>query len=353
MFKNKLNYQLVNLLLLMLVLYLGVSTTSLWGDILFKIISIIFPFIVAFAIAYALNPFVKYFEKKGVRKTLAVAIVIVAVVLFAIVLLSVTLPLIYDQLILFSKMVIEVIQDFSTKFDINLGQFQIAISDTLNDLIKSLGTIISNGTIDLVGKSIDYITKGIIIIIVSIYFLFDMDKIRKSIKEFLKSFKNRSYDYVRLLDYEIGQYFHGLLIFMFVQLIEYCLVFWLVAHPNWLLLGILASVTTIIPYFGGLITNIIAVITASVVSTPVFIGTIIICLIFPQLDGYVISPKIYGKTNNIDPLWSIFAVMIGGSIAGLIGIIIALPLFILLNSTYHFFRKDIKKKVEQVKDAID
>jgi len=140
---------------------------------------------------------------------------------------------------------------------------------------------------------------------------------------------------------------------MFVQLIEYCLVFWLVAHPNWLLLGILASVTTIIPYFGGLITNIIAVITASVVSTPVFIGTIIICLIFPQLDGYVISPKIYGKTNNIDPLWSIFAVMIGGSIAGLIGIIIALPLFILLNSTYHFFRKDIKKKVEQVKDAID
>jgi len=353
MFKNRLNYQLVNILLLMLVLYLGVSTIGVWGGLFLRFLGIIFPFIIAFAIAYGLHPFVKYLEKKGVRKQLAVTIIVISVLLLAAVLLSITLPLIYDQLILFSKMVIEVLQDISSKFDINLGDFQITISDTLNDLIKSLGTFISNGTFDLVGKGIDYITKTIIIIIVSIYFLADMDKIRKGTKEFLMSFKGRVFRYVKSLDYEIGQYFHGLIIFMLIQLVEYCLVFWIVGHPNWLLLGILACVTTIIPYFGGLITNIIAVITASVVSTPVFVGTIIICLIFPQLDGYVISPKIYGKTNNINPLWSIFAVMIGGSIGGFIGIVIALPIFILLNSTYHFFRQDIKRKMEQVKEAID
>jgi len=88
---------------------------------------------------------------------------------------------------------------------------------------------------------------------------------------------------------------------MIIQLFEYSLLFFIVGHPNWLILGILACLTTIIPYFGGVLTNIIAILTATVISTPLTIATIVICLIFPQLDGYVISPHVYGKTNDINP----------------------------------------------------
>lgn len=353
MFKDKINYRLINLLVLMLVLYIGVSTIGVWGGIAGYLLGLIFPFIIAFAIAYSLYPFVRFLEKKGVRKQIAVLLIIVAVILSFVAIISVTLPLVYDQLILFSKMIVEVLQDLSSKFDINLGDFQVAISDTLNNTIKGLGKFVSDGTVDILGKSINILTQTIIVGIVSIYFLVDMDKIRSAVKHFLKRLKNRGYEYVKSLDEEIGNYLRGLALFMVIQLIEYCLVFFIVGHPNWLLLGILACVTTVIPYFGGLITNIIAVITASVVSTPVFIGTLIICLIFPQIDGYVISPKIYGKTNNINPLWTIFAVMIGGSIGGLLGIIISLPLFILINCTYHFFKKDIKQGIGKVKKSIE
>lgn len=353
MFKDKINYRLINILILMLVLYLGVSTVGVWGGIAGYLLKITLPFIIAFAIAYALYPFVRFLEKKGVRKQLAVLLIVVAVILITVAIISVTLPLIYDQLILFSKMIVEVLQDLSSKFDINLGEFQVAISDTLNNTIKSLGKFVSDGTVDILGKSINILTQTIVVAIVSIYFLADMDKIRSGLKHFLKRMKNRSYEYVKSLDEEIGHYLQGLALFMVIQLIEYCLVFFIVGHPNWLLLGVLACVTTVIPYFGGLITNIIAVITASVVSTPVFIGTLIICLIFPQIDGYIISPKVYGKTNNINPLWSIFAVMVGGSIGGLLGIIIALPVFILLNCTYHFFKKDIKQGIGKVKKSIE
>ena len=353
MFKDKVNYRLINILLLMLVAYIGVSTIGVWGGIVGYILSLILPFVIAFAIAYALYPFVRFLEKKGVRKQLAVLLIVVAVLLITVSIVSVTLPLVYDQLILFSKMVIEVLQDISSKFDINLGDFQIAISDMLNNTIKRLGQFVSDGTVDILGKSINILIQVVVIFIVSIYFLVDMDKIRKSVKSFFKRFKNRSYEYIKSLDQEIGHYLKGLALFMIIQLVEYCLVFWIVGHPNWLLLGILASITTIIPYFGGLITNIIAVITASVVSTPVFIGTLVICLIFPQIDGYIISPKIYGKTNNINPLWTIFAVMVGGSIGGFVGIVIALPAFILLHCTYHFFKKDIKQGIGKVKNAIE
>ena len=39
-----------------------------------------------------------------------------------------------------------------------------------------------------------------------------------------------------------------------------------------------------------------------VISTPLFILSLIVTLIFPNIDGYVISPRIYGKTNNINPV---------------------------------------------------
>ena len=96
------------------------------------------------------------------------------------------------------------------------------------------------------------------------------------------------------------------------------------------------------------LTNLIALITASVVSTPVFIATLVVCLIFPQLDGYVISPRVYGHTNNINPIFTIMVVSVGGTLGGFIGIVIALPLYILVHASYHFFERDIQKSVKKI-----
>ena len=108
--------------------------------------------------------------------------------------------------------------------------------------------------------------------------------------------------------------------------------------------------TTVIPYFGGLITNVIAVILASVVDTPLFIVTLVICFIFPNIDGYIISPKIYGKTNNINPLWAIFAVVAGGSLFGIVGIMISLPVYIAINCTFNYYKSDILGKIDDIKE---
>ena len=205
---------------------------------------------------------------------------------------------------------------------------------------------------DLLGKSFDFIGKFIVGFVGFIYFLMDMNTIRARVKELLLSINKRSFKYIKCMDEEITDYLKGLGIFMVIQLFEYSFLFLIIGHPNWLILGVLACITTVIPYFGGLITNIIAIILASVVSLPLVIATTIICLIFPQLDGYVISPKVYGKTNNVNPLITIMAVSIGGTIAGVPGIIIALPVYLLIRETYHFFKKDLKEGIDKVKESI-
>lgn len=352
MFNNKLNYKLLNITALMLLLYIGFSNIGLWGDIFFKVVSVLAPFIIAFVFAYAFTPIVNFLESKGIRKSLSVTIVIIGVLLIFGGLLAITLPMIYDQAVLFAKMIIEIMESVSDKFHINLGNFEIKIADYLNDAIRGIGTLASSTTIGIISKSVDFIGKFIVGFVGFIYFLADMDKIREWIKEVLSPKNSKGYRYVRRLDDEIGNYIKGLAIFMIIQLIEYSLLFFIVGHPNWLILGILACLTTIIPYFGGLITNIIAIITASVISTPLVIATVIICLIFPQLDGYFISPKIYGKTNNVNPLITIMAVSVGGTVAGFMGIVVALPIYLLIRTTYQFFQKDLKKSMNIVKKSI-
>ena len=351
MLKNKLNYKIINLAALMLLLYIGVTNISLWWGIFIKCVSVLAPFIVGFAFAYALTPLVRFLDKKMPR-WLALLIVILGAVLIVVGILAITLPLLYDQISLLIKMLIEVFNNFSDKFNVNIGSFELQITDYLNSILKDIGSVTSTTTMGILNKSIDIAGKVIVGFVGFVYFLIDMNKIRESLKDLLKSISKRCYEYFKCMDVEITNYLKGLEIFMVIQLVEYSVLFLIIGHPNWLVLGILACITTVIPYFGGLITNIIAIILASVVSVPLVIATTIICLIFPQLDGYLISPKVYGKTNDVNPLITIMAVSIGGTLAGIPGIIIALPVYLLIRTTYHFFKKDIKKGVDMVKENI-
>lgn len=139
---------------------------------------------------------------------------------------------------------------------------------------------------------------------------------------------------------------------MIIQFFEYTFLFLIIGHPNFLLLGVLACVTTVIPYFGGLFTNVIALLIASVISPKLFILTLIVTLLFPNIDGYIISPKIYGKTNQLAPLLTIFVVFAGGALLGFTGIVIAVPLTIIISAIIRAYKVEISKKISNIKEKI-
>ena len=349
---KKLNYGLINFTALMLLLYIGFSNVGLWIGVIGKTLSVMSPFIVGFAFAYAFTPLLNKLVKSGIPKNIGVTIIVVGIILVITLLGYLTVPLLYDQFGSFAEGLLSFIKNLNMKFNIHLGSFEIRLTDYLEAALKDVGSLATSSTVDLINKSLSFVSKFIVGFVGFIYFLADMTKIRKWVKTVLIDYKERAYHYIKLVDIELTNYLKGLLIFMVIQFVEYSLLFFIVGHPNWLILGLLASLTTIIPYFGGLITNLIAIFTATVVSVPLTIATIIICLIFPQLDGYVISPRIYGKTNNVNPLITIMVVSVGGTLFGVIGIVIALPCYLLIRTTYHFFIRDLKEGISKVKDSI-
>ena len=317
-----------------------------------KILAILFPFLISFAIAYALYPFLKKLMGKGLPKWLSVLIVSLLSFGLFILLIILVIPLLYEQTLLFISNFSTFLTDLSSKYEVNFGELQSTLSEFSTNLIKEFGNSVSAGAMGIINASFSFFASFVVIIFVSIYILIDMDKIRNAVKNYLKQKKKKTYNYVKLLDKEITNYFAGMGKNMLYQLIEYTSVFFLIGHPNYLLLGVLSAVTNLIPYFGGFIINILALIIASVISTKLTILTLIVCLICPQLDSYVIAPRVYGKTNNIHPLVNIFAVFAGGILWGFFGILIALPVTIIIMTTFKYFRKDIGNRIDDLKERV-
>lgn len=346
MVKKKLDYKLINIAIIFFIFFLIYQSSKFWLMILTKIITIITPFIIAFAIAHALYPLLKWIKKKGIPKVISIAIIVLIFLGFIVLIISQVIPIIFEQAIGLSSSITKFIHNISSQYDINLGTLQSTLADSLNNIIKKLGEYVSNGAFAIINKSISFISNFIIIIFVSIYLLIDMDKIRSFIKNYLLATNKKKFKYIKLLDYEISQYFNGLSKVIIWQLFEYTIIYYLIGHPHFLLLGILAAITTIVPYLGAMITNIIALITAFVISSELFIFTIITIVILSAIDSYIVAPKIYSGTNKIHPLLIIFAVFTGGIIAKIPGIILALPLTIILLNTFKFYRHDIYAKLK-------
>ena len=346
---KKINYKLLNIVLIFVICFLFYNTLGLWSFVFDKVISILSPFVIAFVIAYALYPFLRKLQDKGIRKSLAVILILTCIIGFLIILISLLIPIIIEQASALSSVLLSFIQDISSKYNIDLQFIQNNVMD-INGLVSNYGKSTFDFSVSFLSKSMDIISRAVICFICSIYFLVDMESIRSKVKKLLKRKHKKTYNYLERIDYEVSQYFVGLEKYIVIQFFEYTLIFFIIGHPYYLLLGVLCSITTIIPYFGGIFANIIACVTAFFVNTKLFILTIIVALICPNIDGYIISPRVYGKTNNVPALVTIFAVFTGGIIYGVVGIIIALPVAIILMATYKFYEDDISDKIEEIKN---
>ena len=350
MFENKLNYKLLNLLILVSIVFLLYFIKDLWMGIVTSIFNVVAPFILAFAIAYVIHPLVRKLVDAGAPKWLAILIVCILGIGLLLIVLLLTIPLIYEQSLLFLSNISVLLSELSTKYEINFGSLQSALSNLSSNLISNLGSSISNGAIGIFNSSINVVSSSIVVLCAAVYFLIDMQKIRTSIRLYLHNKSRKTKLYLIKLDEELTKYIIGMGTNILVQGIEYTVAFLLIGHPNFLILGLLSGISAIIPYFGGFVVAVISLLVSSVISTKLFILTVIISVICPILDGNVIGPKIYGKTNKLHPLVVIFAVSAGGVLAGFWGIVISLPISILFKTTYSFYSNDINTKLKGIKN---
>lgn len=348
--KNKLDYKLINLAIIALIAFLVYQTGNLWLGLVSKVLKIFLPFFFAFVLAYALHPILRYLQKKKIPKGFAVMIIILGVFGLLAIIFGLAVPLLFNQLSSLFSNITAFLKQVSVNYDLNTGPLQVSLTNSFDSIILSMGKYVSNGAVNIIGLSLGYIAMFFIVFSSAIYFLVDFDEIRAGFKKYLLKKSKRSFNYFRALDREMKSYLTGFLKIIFITFFQYTLVFLIIGHPNALLLGFLAALANLIPYFGGIMINIVAVITAFVISPALFARTLIAFFVLSLVDGYVINPMVYGNTNKIHPLLVIVSVFAGGVLFGITGIIIALPLAIIIITTLKFFKEDINDKIEDIKE---
>lgn len=351
MLKNRIDYKLVNLALIVLIVFLLYRTGNLWIGLTNKALQIILPFLFAFALAYALYPFLQKMQSKKIPKWLGIVIIIFLILALASFVVYLITTVMFSQLSsLFNSIITFVSSLKDTNFDFNFAGLETSLTDTFKTILTNFGTYVSDGAINLIDSSLGLISKLFIVFASFIYFLIDMEQIRGEIKFFFSKKSKKVYNYVKSLDSEMKNYLSGLVQIIIITLIEYTLVYTVIGHPNAILLGFLAAVANLIPYFGGIAVNIVAAITAFVVSPSLLVKTIIAFVILSSVDSYIINPTVYGKTNSIHPLVTIIALFAGGILFGILGVFISFPLAIIAVTTYKYFKDDIARNIKKVKN---
>lgn len=350
--KEWMNFKLLNIVLLLIIIFLLYLMKDLWFGVISKIFDILLPFLLGFIIAYVLYPLQKKLERGGLSKgfsILFISIILVSLITaFVLFVIPNVLPLFYEQIISILDTLSDFVGAISTQYNIDLSAFQ----DYINGLNDNMGNTVANGAFTMIGESLSILSISLIAMITSIYFLVDMDSIRKWFKKFVGPRNHKTFRYFEALDNGLYQYLNGLGSYVIVQFLEYTIIFYLIGHPNYLLLGLFAIFSALIPYFGGIIMMVIALLSASLVSTNLLILTAIIALIMPNVDAYFTSPKIFKKSNSIPGLLTIFGVFTGGVLYGVVGIIIAIPAIIIIITTLRFYSKEIVDKIDDIKEII-
>ncbi len=329
------------------------------------------PFITAFIIAYILNMPAKSLNKilKKSKKAfikehsagISILIVYILAILVVFLILSMLIPAIYKNIMdlyLNAETYLSNLQNFIMNLDI-VQKYDL-FGDGI-DLTQIAGKIF--GDMDTVQISkyaagVFSITSGVfdifVALVASIYMLLDKERIQKIVVRIMCIFLKKSTvetltEHAKRINDIFTNYIYSRLMCSVIMAVLSSIVLTLMNVKYGLILGIFIGAMDMIPYFGSIISSVIAVL-VTLITGGLWKGVwvaVALCVL-QQIDGNFIGPKIMSSSLEIRPLWIIFAVSVGGTLFGFIGMLISVPIMAIVKavaSDYLVLREE-KKKVK-------
>jgi predicted PurR-regulated permease PerM len=216
------------------------------------------------------------------------------------------------------------------------------ISRARDDLTSAAQTVagsVLSGAFGIVYSTFGFAVTLFGVIFVGAYLLVDVRRIKAA---FLRTaphgYRQDAKTLWEAFGYSLSKYLGGLALVLAIQGAISAVGLFLLGVPYALVLGALVSVLAIIPYLGAWISGIVAVIVALTVSPTTALLTALLFLGIQQLEGNFLTPKIQGDSLHVHPVLVFLAVIIGGGLGGIPGVIVAVPTLAVLRVLFDFFR---------------
>lgn len=308
--------------------------------LIFLLGGIFIPFLIAFLVAYILDPLVDFLESKGVRRSLAVGLVVIVLFSAFFGVMTVLIPATYQEISDFYKKIPEykeIIRGWVKDVGF-LEQINFLFEEILNLLQKNFSGLIERTTgqvinfFQFVGGAISFLVKFLIFSLISVYILYDIDNIREKFKEFVPlTTREEVFGILKDIDSTLKHFLRGQLTVGLITGSLYSIGLVLSGIDFAIFIGFISGLLNFIPYFGPL-TGIIPAAIFSLLSyhtmpTAIYhlAGVAGTFGLVQLIEGTVLTPFIVGEELKLNPVIIILSVLIFGKLMGILGILIAIP----------------------------
>ena len=331
--------------------------TVLW--LVYALQSILMPFFAGALLAYLCNPLVNKLMTWRFSRVAAVSTVFSVLFISITTTLILLVPVLWRQFMYLESKLPFLLKWINRKaipwlektFRLDLDRLDMKlISEWLGSYWQEAGTAASNVLTKVAQSSLDILSLvGLISLIpvVTFYLLLDWDKIITQTKELIP--RHLESTVVRLAtecNDVLSAFLRGQLIVMILLGIIYAIGLQIVGLKLGIIIGLLAGLASIIPYFGFIVGIVSASVTALFQYNMSLEPLLAIWLVFAIgqiLEGWVLQPYLIGDKIGLPPVGVIFAVMAGGQLFGFVGMLLALPvaaiIIVLLQHAHQRYRQ--------------
>ena len=296
--------------------------------------------------------FLSRFMPRGLAILLSFLLVVGLIVLAAIYLV----PLVVEQLASLVSAVPEIANtvgqylqnalDFLQNRGLLPSDPQQIISRIRDDAANAAQTVagsVLSGAFGFVYSTFGFVVTLFGIIFIGAYLLVDVRRVEATfLRAVPHGYRQDAKTLWEAFGYSLSKYLGGLALVLAIQGAISAVGLFLLGVPYALVLGAVVSVMAVIPYLGAWISGTLAVIVALTVSPTTALLTAFLFLGIQQLEGNFLTPKIQGDTLHVHPILVLLAVIIGGGLGGIPGVIVAVPTSAVLRVLFDFFRVRLK-----------
>jgi len=350
-----------------------IPITTAIGILFSKILSILSPFFIGIAIAYLLDPVVDMYQKRVVEPlgiflkkknislfknninkknkdketsrilpTLLTYLTLVLLLTLIGILLSRSLGnhkgfRNLDNLVNSIKIYVQSFNNMITNLQQGLEDigFLQEAEEALTEFSWKLGSYVQNITllaIEKITKAGNKVIDLALALVISFYLLKDKRKLLKIFNQFIKILlPEKAYNRLKYfwfdVDMVLSGYIRGQLTDSLIMGVLIGISVAIIGIDFPIIIGMIAGIANVIPYFGPIIGMIPAALMGLISDNPMkALYACITLLILQQIDGAIIAPKVVGESVDVHPVAVVVSILIGGSLFGLLGMLVAVPI---------------------------
>lgn len=348
-------------------------------SLLSKLLSVLMPFIIGCMIAFVLNVLMIRIEKqlskvivnpklkilKRVLSILGSIALVVGVVAIIIILIIPELVSAIKVIALSLPEVIDNLQNWTDSHNIYLPQLenlinQIDVENLGNELSKFAKTEFSgmlDSTIDILAVIVNGIVNFVLGLVFAIYILVSKETLKDQTKRLINAYlpskvADNIFEVARLSRTTFSNFIIGQTVEAFILGALCTIGMIILGLPYAPMVGSLVGITAFIPIIGAFIGGAIGAFMIFTVDYMQAFIFIIFLVILQQLEGDLIYPRVVGSTIGLPSIWVLFAVTVGGSLWGITGVLLGVPIVSVIYSLVKIQVKNREKRLK-VKENVE